>query len=683
MKTKELLTKAPVAVNPPSGSAAGRAVSAPVLWFEVLSAGDTLTAGGKGANLGEMTQAGLPVPPGFVVTAEAFLAALDEAGVRQELRSGAQEAAVDDAAGLEATCDRLQELVHKAGLSATLRGAVMDAYRRLGDSVPVAVRSSATGEDTAGTSFAGMNQTFTNVTGEEELETRILDCWTSLYGPRVVAYRASRGVTDEPAIAVVVQEMVASKRSGVIFSADPATGDRSNVVIEAAFGLGEVVVSGQVEPDTYVVAKDGLRLLSARVGLKQEKIVRGPDGADLRVTLAPADAASRVLSDDEVLDVAASASMSNGTMASPRTSSGRGRTACGWCSPGRSRRWAAPRRNRRRDAEVAWAANCYVEWSGDEEFARGPGLLLLVETARYWASRMRQESDGTAHIYGVIGPDEYHEPVDDNAFTNVMARWNLRRAAAATDAFGDLDGGVGAGEVDRWRALADAVVDGWDPHTGVYEQFAGFRKLESLIIADVAPRRPIAADLLLGTDRVRRAQVLKQADVLMHHHLVPDEVMPGTLDANLRYYEPRTAHGSSLSPSIHASLFARARDFDRALEALHIGSRIDLDDLTGSTAGGLHLATMGGLWQALAFGFCGLRPAAGRLEVSPRLPPAWSRLDLRVRFRGARVRVRTERTMLTIEADAPTPIAVDGDEYTAGPASLTFDRRGAKWEVTE
>lgn len=296
MKTKELLAKAALAANP--------AVSAAVLWFEDLSAGDTLTAGGKGANLGEMTRAGLPVPPGFVVTAGAFLTALDEAGVRQELRSGAQEVAVDDTAGLDATCGRLQELVRSAGLPADLRSVVMEAYRRLGDSVPVAVRSSATAEDTAGTSFAGMNQTFTNVTGEEELAARILDCWMSLYGPRVVAYRASRGVTDEPAIAVVVQRMVASERSGVMFSADPATGDRSNVVIEAAFGLGEVVVSGQVEPDTYVVAKDGLRLLSARVGLKQEKIVRGPDGADLRVTLAPEDAAARVLSDDEVIEVA-------------------------------------------------------------------------------------------------------------------------------------------------------------------------------------------------------------------------------------------------------------------------------------------------------------------------------------------------------------------------------------------
>ena len=333
-------------------------------------------------------------------------------------------------------------------------------------------------------------------------------------------------------------------------------------------------------------------------------------------------------------------------------------------------------------AEVAWAARCYADWSGDEEFVRGPGLRLLVETARYWASRIRVEGDGSGHIYGVIGPDEYHEPVDDNAFTNVMARWNLRQAAAAAEAVGPGPATPDPAEVARWRALAAAIVDAWDPDTGVYEQFAGFGRLEPLIIAEVAPRRPIAADLLLGAARVHGAQVLKQADVLMLHHLVPDEVEPGTLDANLRYYEPRTAHGSSLSPSIHASLFARARDFEHAMQALRIASRIDLDDLTGSTAGGLHLATMGGLWQAFAFGFFGLRPRDGRLHVDPRLPPAWSALEIRVRFHGARVRVRTEHDALTIAADAPTAIAVDGVSHTAGPGELVFHRKGRSWEVT-
>ncbi len=268
-------------------------------------------------------------------------------------------------------------------------------------------------------------------------------------------------------------------------------------------------------------------------------------------------------------------------------------------------------------AEVPWAACNYVDWTGDEEFARGPLRRILLETARYWASRIRVDQEGIAHLYGVVGPDEYHEPVDDDAFTNVMARWNLRRAADAADTSGGAD--VRAAETRRWRDLADALVDGYDADTGIYEQFAGFNRLEPLIIAELA-QRPIAADLLLGAERTNGAQVIKQADVLMLHHLVPDEVVAGSLEPNLRFYGPRTAHGSSLSPAIHASLFARAREFEPALEALRLAARMDLDDLSGSTAQGLHLATMGGLWQALAFGFLGLRPAFGPAARRPGPP---------------------------------------------------------------
>jgi len=330
-------------------------------------------------------------------------------------------------------------------------------------------------------------------------------------------------------------------------------------------------------------------------------------------------------------------------------------------------------------AEVAWSACYYADWTGDTSFATGPGLRILVETARYWASRIRVEPDGTAHIYGVIGPDEYHEPVDDNAFTNVMARWNMRRAAAAVDVAGS-EAHVDSGERQRWIELADALFDGYDADTGVYEQFAGFNRLEPLIIAEVAHHRPIAADLLLGPERTRGAQVIKQADVLMLHHLVPDEVVAGSLEPNLRFYEPRTAHGSSLSPGIHAAVLARARDFDRALQAVRIAARMDLDDLTGSTAGGLHLATMGGLWQAMAFGFVGLRPRAGMLHIEPVLPPSWSAIELRVRFHGSRVRVRKERSYLSISADRRISIVVGGTPFAIGPGQMTFRRRGPHWE---
>jgi trehalose/maltose hydrolase-like predicted phosphorylase len=307
-------------------------------------------------------------------------------------------------------------------------------------------------------------------------------------------------------------------------------------------------------------------------------------------------------------------------------------------------------------ADVAWSASCYLDWTGDEAFRSGPGLALFVETARYWASRIRLDEAGRGHIDGVIGPDEYHESVDDNAFTNVMARWNLRRAAQAVA--GAAEAAVDEPEVTRWLELADALVDGYDPATGIYEQFAGFSTLEPLVIEELAPRRPVAGELLLGLERLRSAQVVKQADVLMLHHLVPDEVAPGSLEPNLLFYEPRTAHGSSLSPGIHASLFARASMLPEALEHLRLTSRIDLDDLTQTTANGLHLAAMGSLWQAIAFGLLGLRPAGDALEIDPRLPQEWSALELGVRYRGARVRVRVEPEALTVSSEPPLRIRV-------------------------
>ncbi|MGC1513264.1 MAG: phosphoenolpyruvate synthase [Acidimicrobiales bacterium] len=275
-----------------------------VVFFEHLGRGDVALAGGKGANLGELAGAGFPVPPGFVVTAPAYLQAMDEAGARAVLQSRIASLDPTDTDALATVADTLQTLVRERGVPDVLAKEVLDAYHRLGDAVAVAVRSSATSEDTGDTSFAGMNETFTNVVGDDELLARIADCWASLYGQRVISYRASQRVTAEPAIAVVVQRMVDVERSGVMFSADPATGDRGAVVIEAAFGLGEVVVGGQVEPDTYLVDKTGPRLRQVHVGTKGHKIVRGLDGHDERVELGVEEATRRVLGDEEVLRLA-------------------------------------------------------------------------------------------------------------------------------------------------------------------------------------------------------------------------------------------------------------------------------------------------------------------------------------------------------------------------------------------
>lgn len=277
-----------------------------VLDFSQVRLSDAEQAGGKGANLGEMVSADLPVPPGFVVLREAYLDSMERGGVRTELAEAHSRAlaVVDDSDQLAESCQRMRELVTKAGLSPEAREAILTAYHQLGPDVYVAVRSSATGEDGADASFAGMNATFTNVQGEEDLLAKVVGCWASLFGQRVVAYRASRGFHTEPAIAVVVQRMVAADRSGVAFTADPSTGDVHSVVVEAALGQGEVVVSGSVEPDTYVLNKDGLRLQWVRVGNQSHKLIRGSDGGDVRVDLDESEARHRVLDDKEVTAVA-------------------------------------------------------------------------------------------------------------------------------------------------------------------------------------------------------------------------------------------------------------------------------------------------------------------------------------------------------------------------------------------
>ncbi|EFC82266.1 PEP/pyruvate-binding domain-containing protein, partial [Parafrankia sp. EUN1f] len=273
-----------------------------IAWFKEIGADDVDQVGGKGANLGELTRAGLPVPPGFVVTASAYVDVVETARMRSEIATRAARIDPDDSAQLAQVAGELRARIAAAPVPEPLRQAISRAYRELGGG-PVAVRSSATAEDAADASFAGMNSTFTNVSGEAELLARVRDCWASLYGPRVVAYRASRRLVAEPEIAVVVQRMIDAERSGVMFSADPLTGDRSRIVIEAAFGLGEVVVGGKVIPDTYIVDKDGLRLVDARTGAQSHQIVRGTDGHDLAVGMATQDG-RQALSADEILGLA-------------------------------------------------------------------------------------------------------------------------------------------------------------------------------------------------------------------------------------------------------------------------------------------------------------------------------------------------------------------------------------------
>jgi pyruvate,water dikinase len=276
-------------------SATGEVTPAMVEPLSRLHITDVDRAGGKGANLGEMLGAGFPVPDGFVVLAGGFRAAMETAGVTNELAglngealAAARHDATETRGSRLALCSRrLQDTVRRAGMPTDMAEAVALAYRQLGVDPPVAVRSSAVGEDSAETSYAGMNASFTNVRGSDALVASVVECWASAFTPRAVTYRAEQGKAELPDIAVVVQLMVAAEKAGVAFTADPVSGRRDRVVVEAAWGQGEVVVSGRAEPDTYVLDTVGPRLLEVRRGMQTTKIVAAPGGGDRSLPVAP------------------------------------------------------------------------------------------------------------------------------------------------------------------------------------------------------------------------------------------------------------------------------------------------------------------------------------------------------------------------------------------------------------
>jgi pyruvate,water dikinase len=272
-------------------------------WLEDLNASSAARAGGKGANLGELTRAGFAVPRGFVIVADAYLAATIEGRIRAELVDAANMVEASGAP-LERAAERLQRMVREAGVPEDVRVEILDAYRKLGPRARVALRSSAVGEDASGASFAGVNRTLTNVVGEREVVESVVECWASLYGARAIAYRRDRDITGEPRMAIVVQLMVDAERSGVMFTADPMTNDRDVLVIEAACGLGEVVVAGEVEPDTYHIEKHGLRVRDRRRG-RQEQMWTWDASSERQVLASAGDmGGAMVLRDEQVVALA-------------------------------------------------------------------------------------------------------------------------------------------------------------------------------------------------------------------------------------------------------------------------------------------------------------------------------------------------------------------------------------------
>jgi pyruvate,water dikinase len=283
-----------------------------IAWFEELSKQDASLVGGKGANLGEMTRAGFPVPPGYVVTVEAFRAFVKENALAQEIEARLSRLPVDDAAALHAASETIQAQIRRAPMPAAVRAAIVESYRELArrakdTSEPfVAVRSSATVEDAAQASFAGMFRSHLNVRGADDLVSKVQDCWASGFGARVLFYRIKQGLGGaERLVAVVVQRMASAEQSGVMFTVDPAAGDPGLLLIEAAWGLGETVVGGQVEPDRFVVRKSDLQIADRTVAEKRFELVRDQQtGRNVQRLLPPERARAPSLSDEQVRGLA-------------------------------------------------------------------------------------------------------------------------------------------------------------------------------------------------------------------------------------------------------------------------------------------------------------------------------------------------------------------------------------------
>ncbi len=340
------------------------------------------------------------------------------------------------------------------------------------------------------------------------------------------------------------------------------------------------------------------------------------------------------------------------------------------------------------DADIAYALSQYAGATGDEEFLAREAVDIFVETARLWADLgfWRDESKRTFHIHGVTGPDEYTTVVNDNLYTNVLARFNLRRAARAVwelqrddpTAYDDMvrRTGLRDGEAEEWAECADGMSIPFDSFLGIHPQDAHFLEREMWDLENTPlDKRPLL--LHYHPLVIYRFQVLKQADVVLALHLQGEDFTPEQKRADFEYYDPITTGDSTLSAVVQSIIAAEVGYSALALRYFHSALFVDLADRHNNTADGVHVASTGGVWSALVAGFGGFRDlgsGAGdrQWQLDPRLPASWSSLVFRVTLLGTRVRitVRTSELELSVEdGDEPVAFCVRGSVVKVGPGS--------------
>ncbi len=284
-----------------------------VVWFENLCVTDIPSVGGKNASLGEMISAGLPVPPGFAVTAFSYEKFIEETRLVEKIYNVIDEVITDknNPKLYDTASKKIRELIEKTPVPKEIEAAVKAAYKEMSKRMSmkdpfVAVRSSATAEDLPDASFAGQQETFLNIRGPEDLMDKVVKCWSSLFTPRAIFYRNEKGFAHEKVfISVGVQKMVNSRTAGVMFTINPMTGDTGEIMIEGNYGLGETVVSGSVNPDNFVIEKKSLSIKERRYAKKTIQYLRDPKtGGTVHLDVPEDKQKIPCVSDEEVLKLA-------------------------------------------------------------------------------------------------------------------------------------------------------------------------------------------------------------------------------------------------------------------------------------------------------------------------------------------------------------------------------------------
>ncbi|MFQ5610503.1 MAG: PEP/pyruvate-binding domain-containing protein [Anaerolineae bacterium] len=272
--------------------------------FDEISRDSASIAGGKGANLGELAQAGLPVPPGFVVCTPAYRQMVETSGVEADINRLLAGLDRSDSAQLREAEARIRRWFDQVPLEERLARRILERYQALGHNAIVAVRSSATAEDLAGASFAGQQETFLNVRGGQAVLEAVRRCWASLYTSQAIFYRRQKGFDRRPvSMAVVVQRMIACEKSGVLFTVDPILGNHFQMMIEAVWGLGEGVVSGKITPDSYKIDREDYELISEFVPKKSVMVSQNEAGGIETVAVPPEKQSARVLTEAELIQL--------------------------------------------------------------------------------------------------------------------------------------------------------------------------------------------------------------------------------------------------------------------------------------------------------------------------------------------------------------------------------------------